>query len=208
MIIHDLTGSERHPVYQQFEAANLERQFTFLHSLVDASIRLGRPYLSTSIIRALNCQAIVSLHDEAGQYRSCNVRIGELETPPPHRVPALVDDLVNWVNRYWHVTDGITLATFVLWRLAQIHPFVNGNGRTARAVCYYILCVKFGGWLPGHPILPDLLKRHRDEYIAALRHADRMEADPARTGSPTERLERLVRRLLAEQAASVSDEED
>ncbi len=175
--------------------------------LVEASVRLGRPYLSTRIIRTLNCQAIISLHDNAGHYRTTQVRVGDLDIPPTHRVPALLDDLVNWTNRYWHVTDGIALASFVLWKLSRIHPFVNGNGRTARAVCYYILCTKFGGWLPGHPILPDLLKRHRDEYIAALRHADRVEADPGRASWPTERLESLVRRLLSEQAASVPDEE-
>jgi hypothetical protein len=29
------------------------------------------------------------------------------------------------------------LAAYGLWRLNWIHPFVEGNGRTARAVCYF-----------------------------------------------------------------------
>ena len=199
MIIHDLTGTEHHPVYRSFESSNLERQYDFLESIVEASLRLGRAFLSHQIIRALNYHAIVSLHVEAGEYRSCQVRVGEHAPPPPHRVPAMMDDLINWVNRYWDTMDAITLASFVLWKLNQIHPFINGNGRTARAACHYVLCVKSGGWLPGRPILPELLKEHREEYVAALRQADLAEQDPATHGTPASELQALVQRLLKRQ---------
>ena len=70
-----------------------------------------------------------------------------------YRVPALMDDFVNTVNRNWEQTDPVVLAAFVLWRLNNIHPFINGNGRTARACAYFVLCVRAGGWLAGQPIL-------------------------------------------------------
>lgn len=72
---------------------------------------------------------------------------------------------VNEINRHLEATDALTLAAYCLWRLNHIHPFINGNGRTARALCYYVLCVKFGGPLPGAPILPELIRRDREQYV-------------------------------------------
>ena len=83
-----------------------------------------------------------------------------------------MEDFVNSVNRSWEQSDPVFLATFVLWRLNYLHPFINGNGRTARAASYFVLCLRAGGWLPGETILPELLRQNRDEYVAALKHAD------------------------------------
>lgn len=105
-------------------------------------------------------------------YRPCQVYVGDY-TPPEHfRVPDLMDDFVNLVNRQWDSSDPVELSAYVLWRLNHIHPFINGNGRTARAACYFVLCVKLGGWLEGKTILPELLRANRSEYVAALKAAD------------------------------------
>jgi Fic family protein len=81
-------------------------------------------------------------------------------------------DFVNYVNRVWETTDAVVLASYVLWRMNWIHPFINGNGRTARAICYFVLCVKAGGWLPGTTILPELIRQNHGGYVAALQAAD------------------------------------
>jgi Fic family protein len=54
-----------------------------------------------------------------------------------------------------------------------IHPFVEGNGRTARAVCYFLLCVRSGALLHGRKIVPERIRETRDEYERALKAADR-----------------------------------
>lgn len=79
---------------------------------------------------------------------------------------------IDEVNRNWDNSDPVVLACFVLWKLNAIHPFVNGNGRTARVAAYFVLCLKSGQWLPGEIILPELIRRNRQEYVAALKHAD------------------------------------
>ncbi|HEX5431735.1 MAG TPA: Fic family protein, partial [Bryobacteraceae bacterium] len=53
------------------------------------------------------------------------------------------------------------------------HPFVEGNGRTARAACYYMLCMKAGRVLPGRKIVPERIRENRGPYYAALKTADR-----------------------------------
>lgn len=53
-----------------------------------------------------------------------------------------------------------------------IHPFIEGNGRTARAACYYLLCVRTGSLLPGRKILPERIRESRGGYETALKAAD------------------------------------
>lgn len=61
---------------------------------------------------------------------------------------------------------------YALWRLNWIHPFVEGNGRTARAACYYLICMKQGRLLPGNKIVPERIRENRAPYYAALNAAD------------------------------------
>jgi Fic family protein len=49
-----------------------------------------------------------------GEYHPCPVRAGQHQPPEHHRVPALMDDFVNSVNREWEATDPVVLATYVL----------------------------------------------------------------------------------------------
>ncbi|MCY3673711.1 MAG: Fic family protein [Paracoccaceae bacterium] len=172
MIVSELTGTEYHEQYQTLEISNLSRQLDFLKSLVFTAVNLDKKFLSQTIIKALNFHAISCLHDSAGQYRPWDVEVGQHNPPQFFRVNALMDDFVNTVNVNWKDTNPIYLSSYVLWRLIWIHPFINGNGRTARACCYFVLCVKSNGLLPGTTTLPTLMKQNRNQYIEALRYAD------------------------------------
>ena len=161
----------------------------------------GNLRMSIEALKALNYHAIACLHFSAGTFRPCEVTVGP-HTPAPHfQVPALMQMFTNEVNRLWDTLDPVLLAAYVLWRLNYIHPFVNGNGRTARAACHLILCMKLGGWLPGDRILPELLRANRDAYVAALRHADASLAHGPPDLAP---LHTLLGRLLDEQLKSAN----
>ena len=102
------------------------------------------------------------------------------------------------VNEDWEQADAAYLASYCLWRLNFIHPFVNGNGRTARALCFYVLCLKLGYLLPGKKMVPELIRRDRNEYVKALRKVDEAEnAGQLELGLPV--LTDFVARLLTEQ---------
>ena len=178
MGVSDLVGpGEDHPEYKNLSSSSLLRQLDFVQSAIKASIGLGWNKVSSDLIKAFNYHAIACLHPNAGVYRPCQVNVvGRDESgnpvivyaPPEHyAVPSLMDEMVNDLNRYWETTDPIELAAYGLWRLTWIHPFVNGNGRTARALCYYLLCVRTETVLP-RPQLPSLITEKRDEYLAAL----------------------------------------
>lgn len=199
MILFEIVGTESDPAYQELEVSNGNRQYSFLQSVVAASLGVGRPFLSQHVIKALNFHAITCLHTNPGEYRPCEVIVGTYTPPAHYRVSALMDDFVNQVNRMWEVTDPVALATYVLWRLNHIHPFINGNGRTARAAAYFVLCVKAGGLLAGAPILPELLRLNRSDYVAALRAAD---ASLSSGRLDLSDLHALMARLIGEQIAS------
>ena len=108
-------------------------------------------------------------------------------------------DFIRDLNGLWETAPPLYLAALALWRINNVHPFVNGNGRTARAVCYFILCVKVGGQLPGQPILPELLGGpERDRYVAALREADSTD------GTNLNPLMSLIGDLVRQQISSSS----
>lgn len=189
------------PINQQLEAANGTRQYDFLRSLVSASVARNRT-LSESIIKALNFQGVACLYPNPGEYRSCWLPVGDDYLPPEHhRVGMLMEDFVNVVNRQWDRADPVLLAACVLWKLNWIHPFINGNGRTARAASYFVLCVKSGRWLPGTTILPELIRRERAAYLAALRAA---HASFAKGAVDLSQLHALLSVLLKEQLASAA----
>ncbi len=202
MILYELVGqTENHPAYAALAEENRGRHYDFLRSAVEAALAVDRSFLSQTVIKALNYHAIACLHGSAGIYRPWLVTVDDYIPPEHYRVPDLMDDFVNSVNRMWETEDPVRLSAYVLWRLNWIHPFINGNGRTARAASYFVICVKIGIWPNTATILPELLRRpeNRDQYVSALRYADEISAD----GTPNlDPMVDLLTRLLREQLAT------
>ncbi len=201
--MYEFFEDEQHPAYRQLSADNLARQYDFLKSIVIAAIRTDRPMISTALIKALNYHAISCLHLNAGEYRPCPLTVGAHHPPEHYHVPGLMNGFINEVNRYWETTDTLSLATYCLWRLNYIHPFINGNGRTARVLCYFVVCVKSGGWLRGAPILPELIRQERNEYVELLQATDAAR----REGTDfLNNLRAFVSRLLEQQIRSAQND--
>lgn len=205
MILFELTGqSEEHPAYRNMAVANGSRHYGFLRSAVEAALAIDGPFLSQTVLKAINYHAIACLHPYAGEYRPCPVAVGDYVPPEHYRVGALMDDFVNRANRYWDKCDPVTLSSYVLWRLNHIHPFINGNGRTARAASYFVLCLKLKGWLPGKTILPELLRQpdNRAKSVKALRDSD----EAAKTGEiDVSPVVALLNGLLMQQLSSIDE---
>ena len=196
MILFELSGNENDSAYRSLEVSNINRQYDFLRSVVFASLEAKQLFLSSHVIKALNFHAITCLHINAGEYRPCGVTVGGHKPPEHYRVQALMDEFVNKVNRIWENSDPLALTAYVLWRLNYIHPFINGNGRTARAISYFVLCLKLEKWLPGTTILPELIRKNRKEYIQALQVINESYSKGNINVSP---LQLLIERLLNEQ---------
>jgi Fic family protein len=106
-----------------------------------------------------------------GLYRIGPITIEpSLHTPPGAAFVAdEIEKLCEYVNENWSTKPPVHLAAYVLWRLAWIHPFADGNGRIARALCYVLLSIRLDRLLPA--TIPDQIASDR-EYYAALAQAD------------------------------------
>lgn len=157
------------------EAGNAVRQFDAVLDLIDEVARDGRPFkLRPSTILSLHKFALDGLSRYAGTWRPSPVSIEKSGHAPPHesQVPALIEEMCDWVNGHWASRSALSLCSYVMWRLNWIHPFLDGNGRTSRAVSYLVLCAKLGDRLPGKLTIPEQIAAHRDPYYAALEAAD------------------------------------
>lgn len=162
------------------EAANAIRQFDAVLDLIDMVARDGRPFkLRPSIILTLHKLALDGLSRYAGTWRPSAVRIEKSGHMPPHesQVPSLIEEMCDWINDNWDSETPVRLCAYLMWRLNWIHPFLDGNGRTSRAVSYLVLCAKIGDRLPGTVTIPEQISAGREPYYAALEAADRAQED-------------------------------
>ncbi len=94
----------------------------------------------------LTTEKILS-HESVGQFRIRQVVIKNSKTgmisytpPPAVEVPYLIEDLVNWINSdEAKMVHPMLKAGMIHYEIARIHPFVDGNGRVARAVATLVL---------------------------------------------------------------------
>ena len=107
--------------------------------------------------------------EQAGQYRSVQVYISGTEyvPPAPDEVPRLMEHLVNQIFSSRTTLHPIELAAMAHKRLADIHPFIDGNGRTARLLMNLILVNSGYGVVSIPPIW-------RNDYINALSVSNRL----------------------------------
>lgn len=101
----------------------------------------------------------------AGRYRNIPVRIAgsPVVLPNPRKVPDLMRDFFRWMKTE-KSAHPVWLASETHYRFVTIHPFADGNGRTARLLMNLILLAN------GYP--PAIIrKRDRMAYIGVLEKA-------------------------------------
>jgi Fic family protein len=186
----------------QQEARNGLRQFDAAIEQIETWLQPERTFkLRASAILSLNRIALDGLSHYAGNYRPARVEIkgSKHEPPPAYLVPELVEQLCDYVNENWG-RSAIHLASYVMWRLNWIHPFVDGNGRTTRAISFVVLCVRLGYPVPGSNTIPEQIAKNKTPYYEALEAAD---ASCQEQGFDVSSVETLMGTLLANQLASV-----
>jgi hypothetical protein len=90
---------------------------------------------------ALDHVAVTNLSQFGGRYREEPVYVGNHVSPHFRDVPELMDRFISSVHENWFIYSPTELAAYALWRINWIHPFIDGNGRTARR--HHITCFAF-----------------------------------------------------------------
>lgn len=85
------------------------------------------------LLWALNHVAVANISQFGGRFRREPIYVGNHRPPHFNEVDDWMDRLISTVQENWYVWTPTELAAYGLWRLNWIHPFIEGNGRTARA---------------------------------------------------------------------------
>ena len=120
--------------------------------------------LHSLIVRGLDQMAGTS---EAGKYRTLDVRAAGTEHiyPPHFQLPELMENFIRWLNAETaKAMPPPCYAAEAHYRLVSIHPFRDGNGRTARLLMNLLL-LRAGYTLA---VIPNT---QRARYLEALVYA-------------------------------------
>lgn len=161
-------------LFAKVQEQNLLRQYDLLLNCIEIGLAKGIEAFDKYTLWSLNAAAVANISQFGGRYREEPIYVGNHLPPHFTDVPNQMDRFFSLIHENWTLDEHPTyLPAFALWRLNWIHPFVEGNGRTARAACYYLICMRQGRLLPGKKIVPERIREDREPYYAALRAADR-----------------------------------
>lgn len=138
VIEENLTSSSK-PLRNYIEAVNHAKAFCKILEFIESGSNLDEKALF-DIHRTI----LIGLDDtNAGFYRSCRVRISGSNTilPNPLKVPELMEEFYKWLSD--NINNEPTTAIMAHLKFVSIHPYTDGNGRTARLLMNALL-LKYG----------------------------------------------------------------
>ncbi|MHC4716253.1 MAG: Fic family protein [Planctomycetota bacterium] len=126
------------------ELLNYRRAFDFVSEYLDS----GAP-VTEGLIREIHRRLVQGVRGgkaAPGRYRTVQNYVVNSETgetvytpPPPHDVPALMAEVVAWINAPGQVHP-VLISGVAQYQFVYIHPFLDGNGRASRllsTLCLY-----------------------------------------------------------------------
>ena len=128
----------------------------------------------------------LSVKESEGRFRESNDVVvkerssGKIVYIPPNYdlIPKLIEDLCDFANKSPHggFMHPIVKATVLHFLIGYIHPFVDGNGRTARAIFYWYM-LNHGYWLFEFMSISRTIIKSPAQYARAYLHTEKDEND-------------------------------
>ncbi|WP_236796882.1 Fic family protein [Amycolatopsis sp. GM8] len=176
-------GVSESRAYLEREVQNVLGAVRDIDHALGAEVRLP---INVDRIRGLNKQVLDGIPDKPevvpGEFRQHDVAVGPYKAPHWTEVPDLVGQLVNWLGNLrpqtasqdgieGRFTSAVLSAILAHLYIAWIHPFGNGNGRTARLIEVQILSESGIVPIVATNILSDHYNKTRNAYYLALDEA-------------------------------------
>jgi len=128
----------------------------------------SRDPITTDTVKQVHRLLLHDILESPGDYRTGMITVpGAHFTPPKsNEIPGLMEELVEWLQSNPWEHPPIELAARFMHKLLAIHPFHDGNGRTARILMNLVLLRN------GYPTITNISYRDRRQYLNALGQAD------------------------------------
>ena len=144
---------------EHLEVVNHQEAIKYLEEVIENNIKI-----SERVIKEMHYLILKTIDtDNAGVYRNRNVTIqGTDYIPPEHYiVPQKMTDFIDWYQKESAKLNSVERAAKLHNELVKIHPFIDGNGRTARLLLNLELMSN------GYPIVI-IEKEDRPEYYDSV----------------------------------------
>lgn len=186
-VLKRVRGELQLPPSQEYLGREIDNILKACNSIV-SDVANGRPLkLASERIKTFNQLVLEGLDVDddviPGEIRTHSVGVANYRGAPPQDCQYLLDQMCKWV-------DGLQLddpdmkfplaalkAILVHLYIAWIHPFGDGNGRTARLIEFQFL-LQAGVPLPAAHLLSDHYNRTRDAYYRQLARTSRKPPYP------------------------------
>ncbi len=130
--------------------------------------------------------------DESGEFRKGNEGVFDENgncihvCPPPEQVDGLMKQLFNWIKNNNGIVHPLILSSVFHYEFVFIHPFKDGNGRTARLWQNVIL----SNWEKIFEYVPieSQIKKYQEKYYSAIANCDH-------NGNSTEFIEFILKMI-------------
>lgn len=149
-------------IKEHLEAINHKDAILYVEEIVK-----NQENLSEWQIKSIHRLILKGIEDEyAGVYRKENVIISGARHIPPDavQIQSQMERFIGWYELEGQKLHPIKRASIIHLDFVGIHPFIDGNGRTAR------LLLNFELMKNGYPPIV-IQKENRSEYYTALDHA-------------------------------------
>ncbi len=137
-------------------------------------------------VHALMTEKTLEREEDAGRFRTNNEVVVEdgitheiVHTPPSfEEIPEFVDELCRFFNETRTIVfiHPIIRGIIIHFMLAYMHPFVDGNGRTARALFYWYM-LRQGYWLMEYLSISRIIYKGKKSYEKSFLYTEQDHND-------------------------------
>ena len=168
------------------------------------NIRKINPY-SVEDLKKIHGILTFLIEKDAGKFRNHGEAVydGDVQifVAPPHElVPKLMEDLFDWLNKEKDKINPLILSSIFHYEFVFIHPFHDGNGRTARLWQTAIL----SHWENLFAYLPieSMIKKNQEKYYKVIDNCNK-------AGNSTEFIEFMLKMIknAIDEASKVTTQE-
>lgn len=187
-VLEIIEGGDPVPPSQAYLVQEVRNIVDSYNRIKDELVTGGPTAISAERIERFNSEVLAGLAlDEgvvAGEIRRGSVAVGRYRGAPAEDCEYLLERLSDWLNgtdfeppdEQWTVAYALLKAVMAHLYIAWIHPFGDGNGRTARLMELEIL-LGAGMPMPAAHLLSNHYNQTRAEYYRQLDYASRSGGD-------------------------------
>ncbi len=180
-----LRGTFKAPPSRAYQQREVENVLNALEAIADDIMKGELPTITRELICEFNRQVLEGTEYEShvvpGRIRDYAVGVPAYQGAPAEDCRYLVDRLAEWLERDLFKSDdtevrfalAVACAVYAHLYIAWLHPFGDGNGRTARLLEFLILARCGMIPLPAAHLLSNHYKLTRDRYYRELAKASR-----------------------------------